>query len=123
MEIERTYGMLGVCPKVYEFGEAVLNDLKPRFEAIDRTAECNQAKVLHAMQKNRVSAQCFAATTGYGYDDVGRDNARTRICRCFSYRSGAGAPADHLRNARADRRAVGKPAAGRRAAFAGRQAV
>lgn len=74
MEIERTYGMLGVCPKVYEFGEAVLNDLKPRFEAIDRTAECNQAKVLHAMQKNRVSAQCFAVTTGYGYDDVGRDN-------------------------------------------------
>ena len=74
MEIERTYGMLGVCPKVYEFGEAVLNDLKPRFEAIDRMAECNQAKVLHAMQKNRVSAQCFAATTGYGYDDVGRDN-------------------------------------------------
>ena len=74
MEIKKTYGMLGVCPKVYEFGEAVLNDLKPRFEAIDRMAECNQAKVLHAMQKNRVSAQCFAATTGYGYDDVGRDN-------------------------------------------------
>ena len=73
MEIERTYGMLGVCPKVYEFGEAVLNDLKARFEEIDRTAECNQAKVLHAMQKNRVSAQCFAATTGYGYDDIGRD--------------------------------------------------
>ena len=37
-------------------------------------AEYNQAKVIGAMQKNRVSAQCFAATTGYGYDDVGRDN-------------------------------------------------
>ena len=83
MEIERTYGMLGVCPKVYEFGEAVLNDLKARFEEIDRTAECNQAKVLHAMQKNRVSAQCFAATTGYGYDDIGRDTLERIFARLF----------------------------------------
>ncbi len=74
MEIEKTYAMLGVCPKVYAFGESVLDGLKERFENIDRTAEINQAKVLHAMQKNHVSAQCFAATTGYGYDDVGRDN-------------------------------------------------
>ena len=52
----------------------MLAGLKERFEAIDRVAEYNQAKVIGAMQKNRVSAQCFAATTGYGYDDVGRDN-------------------------------------------------
>ena len=39
------------------------------------SAEYNQAKVIAAMQKNRVNAACFAATTGYGYDDVGRDNA------------------------------------------------
>ena len=45
-----------------------------RFAEIDQIAEYNQAKVLFAMQKNRVSAACFAATTGYGYDDVGRDN-------------------------------------------------
>ena len=56
MEIERTYGMLGVCPKVYEFGEAVLNDLKPRFEAIDRTAECNQAKVHRTRCRRTASA-------------------------------------------------------------------
>ena len=73
MAIEEMYRSLGVCPKVYSFGEEILTGLKERFEAIDRTAECNQAKVIGAMQKNRVSAQCFAATTGYGYDDVGRD--------------------------------------------------
>ena len=73
MAIEEMYRSLGVCPKVYSFGEDILTGLKERFEAIDRTAEYNQAKVVDAMQKNRVSAQCFAATTGYGYDDIGRD--------------------------------------------------
>ena len=73
MAIEEMYRSLGVCPKVYSFGEDILTGLKERFEAIDRTAEYNQAKVIGAMQKNRVSAQCFAATTGYGYDDIGRD--------------------------------------------------
>lgn len=73
MAIEEMYRSLGVCPKVYSFGEEILAGLKERFEAIDRTAEYNQAKVVGAMQKNRVSAQCFAATTGYGYDDIGRD--------------------------------------------------
>ncbi len=74
MQIESMYQTLGVCPEVLAYGEAVLDGLKERFEQIDRVAEYNQAKVLAAMQKNRVSAQCFAATTGYGYDDVGRDN-------------------------------------------------
>ena len=73
MAIEEMYRSLGVCPKVYSFGEDILTGLKERFEAIDRTAEYNQAKVVGAMQKNRVGAQCFAATTGYGYDDIGRD--------------------------------------------------
>ena len=73
MAIEEMYRSLGVCPKVYSFGEEILTGLKERFEVIDRTAEYNQAKVIGAMQKNRVSAQCFAATTGYGYDDIGRD--------------------------------------------------
>ena len=53
--------------------QRVLDGLRERFAAVDRIAEANQAKVLAAMQKNRVSAACFAATTGYGYDDVGRD--------------------------------------------------
>ena len=68
------YAGLGISPAVYHYGESVLNKLKERFAAIDQVAEYNQAKVISAMQKNRVSAACFAATTGYGYDDVGRDN-------------------------------------------------
>ena len=67
------YTELGVSPAVYGYGESVLEKLRPRFEKIDKIAEYNQNKVLAAMQKHRVSAACFAGTTGYGYDDVGRD--------------------------------------------------
>ena len=67
------YQQMGVSPAVYAYGEEALKRLEARFAEIDKIAEYNQAKVLSAMQKNRVSAQCFAATTGYGYDDVGRD--------------------------------------------------
>ena len=58
------YQTMGVPPAVYAYGEAALARLKERFEAIDRVAEYNQAKVLWAMRKNRVSAACFAGTTG-----------------------------------------------------------
>ena len=68
------YNEIGISPAVYQYGEKTLDSLKDRFEEIDKIAEYNQAKVLCAMQKNKVSAACFAATTGYGYDDVGRDN-------------------------------------------------
>ena len=74
MELQATYQALGVSPAVYRYGEAALERLRDRFAAIDRTAEYNQAKVLRAMQENRVNATHFAATTGYGYDDEGRDN-------------------------------------------------
>lgn len=53
--------------------EAVLSDVSPRFAAIDDTAGFNQLKVLRAMQENRLSDAHFAATTGYGYNDIGRD--------------------------------------------------
>lgn len=68
------YGEMGISPAVYEYGEKTLARIADRFAAIDQIAEYNQAKVLRAMQKNRISAACFAATTGYGYDDMGRDN-------------------------------------------------
>ena len=73
-ELLELYQTMGISPAVYEYGEKALDKLKDRFSAIDKVAEHNQAKVIAAMQKNRVSAACFAATTGYGYDDVGRDN-------------------------------------------------
>ena len=74
MELQAIYQTLGVSPEVFAYGEAALERLRDRFADIDRTAEYNQAKVLRAMQQNRVNATHFAATTGYGYDDEGRDN-------------------------------------------------
>ncbi len=73
-ELLNLYETMGISPAVYAYGEDTLEKIRDRFAAIDKVAEYNQAKVLTAMQKNRVSAGCFAATTGYGYDDVGRDN-------------------------------------------------
>ena len=67
------YAQLGISRKVTALGEEVLKDLKERFCGIDETAEYNQAKVLLAMQKNRVDAACLTGTTGYGHDDRGRD--------------------------------------------------
>ena len=74
MKMESMYEQLGVSAAVYEYGERIIAELRDQFDAIDQTAEYNQAKVLSAMQKNRVNATHFAATTGYGYDDEGRDN-------------------------------------------------
>ena len=68
------YQEMGISPAVYQYGEKAIEKLRARFDAIDQVAEHNQAKVLRAMQKNKVSAACFVGTTGYGYDDFGRDN-------------------------------------------------
>jgi len=67
------YAEIGITEEVYDFGEKTLLQLKKRFEEIDEVAEYNQLKVISAMHKNRVSESCFAATSGYGYNDFGRD--------------------------------------------------
>ena len=72
MELDKMYEALGISRGVYGFGETVLESLRPRLEAIDKNAEYNQGKVLLSMQQNRVNATHFAATTGYGYDEIGR---------------------------------------------------
>ena len=72
--LNEMYRQLGVSQVVYAFGEEILKGLSAKFAEIDSVAEYNQCKVLAAMQKNRVNATHFAATTGYGYDDEGRDN-------------------------------------------------
>ena len=71
--MEEQYETLGISREVYEFGEKIEDSLKERFAAIDATAEYNQLKVIKAMQEARVSDIHFAGTTGYGYDDLGRD--------------------------------------------------
>lgn len=81
--IEAQLQKLGVSAEVYRFGEKILAALAERFAEIDRTAETNQYKVISAMQQNRVSAPCFAATTGYGYDDIGRDTLEKVYASCF----------------------------------------
>ena len=68
-ELNELYAQMGISPAVYAYGEAVIARLRERFDAIDQVAEYNQAKVLAAFRKNRVSATCFAASTGYGYND------------------------------------------------------
>lgn len=73
MNIINAYKELGITDEAYNFGEKILGSLKDRFDKIDKIAEYNQCKVLAAMKKNRVDAACFAASTGYGYNDLGRD--------------------------------------------------
>ena len=73
MNITKAYKELGITDEAYNFGEKILGSLKDRFDKIDKIAEYNQCKVLAAMKKNRVDAACFAASTGYGYNDLGRD--------------------------------------------------
>ena len=77
------YRSLGVSEQVYRYGEAILASLRERFDAIDAVAEYNQNKVLLAMQKNHVNATHFAATTGYGFNDSGRDTLEKVYADCF----------------------------------------
>ena len=73
-ELLELYQTMGISTGVYAYGERALERLQERFAKIDQIAEYNQAKVLAAMQKNKVSAACFTISNGYGYDDFGRDN-------------------------------------------------
>ncbi len=68
------YGTLGLDERILVLGEEVEASLKERFDTIDKTAEYNQIKVLQAMQKNRVAEAHFSGSTGYGYNDMGREN-------------------------------------------------
>ncbi len=78
------YEKLGISKKVAAFSEDILKSLKDRFDEIDKIAEYNQAKVTLAMQKNRVSAECFAGSTGYGYNDRGRETLEAVYADCFN---------------------------------------
>lgn len=71
--IKTAYEELGILPELLQYSKVIENNLKERFETIDQVAEFNQLKVLKAMQDNRLSDVHFAATTGYGYNDMGRD--------------------------------------------------
>lgn len=71
--LKEQYMSAGITEEVYDFCDRIADGLKERFEKIDEVAQINQIKVLCAMQKERVSAGCFESSTGYGYDDLGRE--------------------------------------------------
>ena len=73
MDLTSMYKTLGISEEVLKFGLEIEETLKERFKKVDETAEFNQLKVISAMQQNRLSDIHFSGTTGYGYNDLGRE--------------------------------------------------
>lgn len=82
-DIKEMYGWFGISEKVHRFGEEILDALAPRFVQIDENAEYNQLKVIWAMQEAGVSEACLLGTTGYGYNDLGRDTLESVYADVF----------------------------------------
>ena len=71
--LKEQYREMGISEEVFDYCEKICQSLEDRFKRVDEIAEINQLKVLKAMQKNKVSDIHFAASSGYGYNDLGRD--------------------------------------------------
>ncbi|MCD8327308.1 MAG: methionine gamma-lyase family protein [Lachnospiraceae bacterium] len=82
-DLKTQYESLGISDQVLQFGEKTLEALSERFALIDRTAEYNQLKVLQAMQQCQVREACLTGTTGYGYNDIGRETLEAVYARIF----------------------------------------
>jgi cystathionine beta-lyase family protein involved in aluminum resistance len=82
-ETQNIYRELGISDKVYNFSREILDSLKDRFEEIDKNTEYNQLKVIKAMQDNKVSEACLLGTTGYGYNDLGRETLEAVYASIF----------------------------------------
>ena len=80
---DNIYKEFGISEKVHKFGEIIIEELAERFKKIDETAEYNQLKVLKAMQDNKVSEACLMGTTGYGYNDIGREKLEAVYASVF----------------------------------------
>jgi len=78
------YSKLGIDNEVYTFSTEILDSLKERFAQIDKVTEYNQLKVLEAMQQCKVSEACFMQSSGYGYNDLGRDTLERVYSRIFN---------------------------------------
>ncbi|MCI8494454.1 MAG: hypothetical protein HFI74_02065 [Lachnospiraceae bacterium] len=77
------YQELGISDQVFQYGKQIEERLKERFVQIDETAEYNQLKVIKALQAHKVSAECFMGSSGYGYNDLGRDTLEEVYATCF----------------------------------------
>lgn len=81
--LKEMYRAMGIGESVYAYGNTILKKLETRFREIDDAAEYNQLKVVHAMQESQVSEACLLGTTGYGYNDLGRDKLEEVYARVF----------------------------------------
>lgn len=81
--LKEYYVNMGISSEVYDLGESILTELKTRFDKIDKIAEINQMKVLKALQDCKVSEACLLGTTGYGYNDIGRDTLEEVYAKIF----------------------------------------
>ena len=81
--LSKVYESMGISTEVYQMGERILTSLEERFHEIDKIAEHNQLKVLKAMQECKVSEACLLGTTGYGYNDLGRDTLEEVYAKIF----------------------------------------
>lgn len=71
--MREVYKNMGICDEVYDYCDNIIKSLHDRFEEIDKNAEYNQMKVIKAMQDEKVAEMHLSGTTGYGYNDDGRD--------------------------------------------------
>ena len=83
INLQNLYASMGISSTVYEYGTKILEKLEERYKTIDRTAEYNQLKVIRAMQEAKVSEACLLGTTGYGYNDLGRDTLEQVYAKVF----------------------------------------
>lgn len=85
--MEEMYLSAGISREVFQFGQKIEQKLESRFKEFQETVEYNQIKVVRAMQKCKVSEACFSATTGYGYNDLGRDTLEEVYAEVFNAES------------------------------------
>ena len=83
MNLKNIYSTMGISGEIYDYCTGMEEKLAERFREIDRIAECNQLKVLSAMQQCKVSEACLVGTTGYGYNDIGRDRLEEVYAKVF----------------------------------------
>ncbi len=81
--IKKMYESMGIDTEVYAYGKSILEELEERFRAVDETADYNQLKVLKAMQECQVSEACLLGTSGYGYNDLGRETLEAVYAKVF----------------------------------------
>ncbi len=81
--MENIYKALGIDRDVYAYGEKICENLTERFREVDKVAEYNQLKVIKAMHECKVSEACLQGTTGYGYNDLGRDTLEEVYSKVF----------------------------------------